>query len=250
METSRAVKVRRILRIMTSMGIIFTALLSIGECLKIYFAEEMPMYSAENISAGLKRVLPAAAVSVALIVISFFPGCPARRKQKTEPVNTQTRLQQMRKFAGQPGAEALHLKKKRKRILICGSGVVALCLFYPLAYLLNRENFTSWQLNQMYYRMLCHVLPGVAWAMVAMIIVLKMSDKCALQEIEALKGQPHGQAMPDMKASDSSKNCLIAVRTALVILALSLMLWGIFNGSLDDVLKKAIAVCTECIGLG
>lgn len=250
METSRAVKARRILRIMTSMGIILTALLAIGECLRIYFAEETPMYSAENITAGLKRVLPAAAVSVALIVISCFPGCPASRKQKTEPVNTLTRLQQVRKFAGQPCAEALYLKKKRKRILICGAGVVALCLFYPLAYLLNRENFTSWQLNQMFNRMLFHVLPGVAGAMVAMIIVLKMSDKCALQEIEALKGQPHSQAVPDKKASDSGKNCLFAVRAALVLLALSLVLWGIFNGGLDDVLKKAIAVCTECIGLG
>ncbi len=37
-----------------------------------------------------------------------------------------------------------------------------------------------------------------------------------------------------------------------IILAISLLfiLLGIFNGGADDVLIKAINICTECIGLG
>ncbi len=40
------------------------------------------------------------------------------------------------------------------------------------------------------------------------------------------------------------------LRPALFAAALLLILMGVFNGSMADVLAKAAAVCTECIGLG
>jgi hypothetical protein len=33
-------------------------------------------------------------------------------------------------------------------------------------------------------------------------------------------------------------------------MAVAFLILGIFNGGAEDVLKKAIAICTECIGLG
>ncbi len=42
-------------------------------------------------------------------------------------------------------------------------------------------------------------------------------------------------------------NCL---RLALLVLALGLILAGVLNGGLRDVLAKAANICTECIGLG
>ena len=41
-----------------------------------------------------------------------------------------------------------------------------------------------------------------------------------------------------------------AIRRALLALALLLIALGIFNGGLNDVLVKAVNICTECIGLG
>ncbi len=40
------------------------------------------------------------------------------------------------------------------------------------------------------------------------------------------------------------------LRAALLVLAAVLIVHGVFNGSLLDVLYKAINICTECIGLG
>ncbi len=40
------------------------------------------------------------------------------------------------------------------------------------------------------------------------------------------------------------------VRLALLLLALLLIGLGIANGGVRDVLLKAAAICTECIGLG
>ena len=40
------------------------------------------------------------------------------------------------------------------------------------------------------------------------------------------------------------------LRTAVLALALVLIVLGILNGGLEDVLAKGAAICTECIGLG
>ncbi|MBE6924309.1 MAG: thioredoxin [Ruminococcaceae bacterium] len=40
------------------------------------------------------------------------------------------------------------------------------------------------------------------------------------------------------------------IRFAGLALALVFIVVGIFNGSAEDVLTKAIKICTECIGLG
>ena len=44
------------------------------------------------------------------------------------------------------------------------------------------------------------------------------------------------------------KKALIIVLSALA--AVALVVLGIFNGGMGDVLAKAVKICTECIGLG
>ena len=40
------------------------------------------------------------------------------------------------------------------------------------------------------------------------------------------------------------------LRTAVLVIALILIVIGILNGGLEDILAKGAAICTECIGLG
>lgn len=40
------------------------------------------------------------------------------------------------------------------------------------------------------------------------------------------------------------------LRKTLYLTALALLVWGVLNGGMYDVLVKAIQICTECIGLG
>ena len=40
------------------------------------------------------------------------------------------------------------------------------------------------------------------------------------------------------------------IRKVLMVVAVCLVVLGIFNGSMRDVLVKAIKICTECVGLG
>ncbi len=43
---------------------------------------------------------------------------------------------------------------------------------------------------------------------------------------------------------------LLSVKTALLCLAIILLLFGFFTGGTMDVLTKAVNICTECVGLG
>ncbi|HIZ24319.1 MAG TPA: thioredoxin [Candidatus Gallimonas intestinigallinarum] len=43
---------------------------------------------------------------------------------------------------------------------------------------------------------------------------------------------------------------MLIVRIAVFAVAIALIIWGILNGGAGDVLAKAVAICTECIGLG
>ena len=42
----------------------------------------------------------------------------------------------------------------------------------------------------------------------------------------------------------------VILRTAVLVIALILIVIGIINGGLEDVLAKGAAICTECVGLG
>ena len=46
------------------------------------------------------------------------------------------------------------------------------------------------------------------------------------------------------------KEILTVARCAIVIVGVLFVLLGIFNGGMNDVVQKAIKICTECIGLG
>ncbi|MCH5163558.1 MAG: thioredoxin [Clostridiales bacterium] len=43
---------------------------------------------------------------------------------------------------------------------------------------------------------------------------------------------------------------LLCTRVSIGVIAISFIIVGATNGGADDVLKKAVAICTECIGLG
>ena len=50
--------------------------------------------------------------------------------------------------------------------------------------------------------------------------------------------------------NNNEKSLVLGVRIALIGCAVGFIVAGIINGGMNDVLKKAVKICTECIGLG
>ena len=54
----------------------------------------------------------------------------------------------------------------------------------------------------------------------------------------------------DAEAEAAKAKKLRAVKIAVLVAAVIFVIAGIFNGSMEDMLIKAINICTECVGLG
>lgn len=54
----------------------------------------------------------------------------------------------------------------------------------------------------------------------------------------------------DNSTREKGEKLLLGVRLSIIVIAVTFIIIGIFNGGMADVLQKAINICTECIGLG
>jgi hypothetical protein len=143
--------------------------------------------------------------------------------------------------------EAARAEESLRRIVRLGTGAaVIFCAGMGLRFLLNRNNFVSWDLETVMGRMLAQTLP---WAVLAFASVVAASFFCRRsmeREIYILRGIPCRIA-PEAVSKPSYKH---PVRMVLYVVAVTLTVTGIYNGGMRDVLVKAINICTECIGLG
>ena len=111
-------------------------------------------------------------------------------------------------------------------------------LFY---YIYTREKVGAVLLN---------LLPLVA-ALAAFTIagwVLGIKDESA-QKPAALKGMDVKASVARAVPQQTGKRMRI-LRIVILLLAVVLIILGVCNGGIDDVLAKGAAICTECVGLG
>lgn len=85
------------------------------------------------------------------------------------------------------------------------------------------------------------LLPAFGLWLVALIAVCA----CAPRRGEAVRKPPAAG-----RAAEAGASGAVRLRIGLFVLALLLIVLGVLNGGLSDVLVKAANICTECIGLG
>ena len=134
---------------------------------------------------------------------------------------------------------------------VCVAGVIVCAI-----YLINPAHFTSNNINGEVTAAVLTVLP---WAIGAFVCALCVSafESYALQQQLALMKKVIVANAKNLKKATKEKTSLFenkkitaAVRIGLLTVGLVLFVIGMFNGGLNDVLIKAINICTECIGLG
>ena len=69
------------------------------------------------------------------------------------------------------------------------------------------------------------------------------------REIDLLKSAGANRS-PTPAPANKKTNGLLLGRFAILVLAVSILLYGYLAGGTADVLTKAINICTECVGLG
>lgn len=251
-------KREKLLRILLTAATILLLTLLAWHCLDIYRMGNSsanldenglhihPVYRAEDVVTRVRglRIWAVGYLALLIAVCAKIPG--GIRKGSAVPMEPDNRLRLIKqKFTDLP--EAARAEESLRRKVYWGTGAVtAFCAVMSLIYLLNQENFRSWDLEMVMSRMLTHTLPWIMAAFAAVIAASIVCRRSMEREIRVLRGIP-GNKTPDPPSRPSR---LGYVRTALYVLAVILVVTGIGNGGMRDVLIKAINICTECIGLG
>ena len=242
--------------ILTAATVLLLALLA-WQCLDIYLVGNsaanldanglhiQSVYRAEDVIARLSGLRIWAVGYLALLIAACVMISGGAKKQ-TAGIEPDNRLRLMKKKIADLPENARAEENLRKKIGYGTVTVIAVCTVLSLVYLLNRDHFTSWDLEVVMGQMLVHILPWVILAFTAVIVASVFCRRSMEQEIGLLKGVSGG----NVQEAAEKPSRVNYVRIALYAAALVLIVLGINNGGMRDVLIKAINICTECIGLG
>jgi flagellar biosynthesis protein FlhB len=121
-----------------------------------------------------------------------------------------------------------------------------------LCYLINKDHFdASGDLTKQAIDMGIHLLPWCIIGFTSLIVTTLYEEYSAKKEMEIVKKIIKTDGKKKIDTYVEKKNIGINIaRVSILVLSVVLIVVGIFNGGAEDVLQKAINICTECIGLG
>ncbi|MBQ3667849.1 MAG: hypothetical protein II920_01350 [Clostridia bacterium] len=235
-----------------SWGVLISVLallaLLIFNCLSMYLSGNTPPFTRE---IALKKLFSPAWILLFVLVLLALADRFLSRYSKGRPQpllpNAAYRLAMLRERAVVNEA-ALKAEKKARLLYLISGLATALLSARPLLYLLDRSNFASWDLENMIWDTAKHVLPYALAIIALTVLTFYLKDAIDEEEIAALK--PSVNIKSEGEQPRKKGALLAVVRIALIVLGAFLTVHGIINGGLRDVFVKAIAICSECIGLG
>lgn len=286
MTDSKQQTLRKIYGIALSVLSVIAGLLLIMQTQRIYH-REIPdgatPYTQEIVSKYLLQILPVLiiwvlAVIVGAIIWQIFP--PAEKKligsvsQRKRLNRLKAKLPDDKKSDNLIKAEKVNFCILIITIVYAIIALVFLCLcFFDRKYYITDPNLFNPSRDML--DMLPHFLPWLAVFFVLASLVSVYFEYSAKKEIKETKrliifcakdntlikdGTPEDKLPPFIKTIKGKlsflqnerfkKGMLLGCRIALPVVGVTLFIIGIFNGGLKEVLKKAIVVCTECIGIG
>lgn len=231
------------LRRIAAAAVLAIALMLALQCVGIHAAGA---FSREIVAQRLRSIAPVLLVCMIIVLTAaVFAGKQRHEWVKMSPEN---RLRLARARAGEIPEAAAKEEKLRRRVCTVSAGAVAVCAAGSLKWLLDRDNFVSWDVEKVLGQMLRHAGPWVAAAFAVMIAASCVCGRSAGREAAALRGLIRRERV--RSGSEERRFSTAGVRIALYIAAGAFIVLGVMNGGLYDVLVKAINICTECIGLG
>ena len=255
MSNKTARMIRLVTAIVLSVLIVITGLLLILSCVSIYQSGNRP-FTTENIGKHWATIqipvyITVAAIIAGLILHLFLP----RNAEKKQIVHDRRAIlsRVLRRVDEADGIYASVAKREQsfRRLLYILAPTVSAVLTIPFFIHLITYGFT-----EDYNASVIAAMPTLLLASLAAVgagtAVLYLRDASLVRQTEAAK-QSLARASVNPTAQTPEKDSRItifALRIGIVAVALVLLVLGIFNGGMSDVLDKAINICTECIGLG
>lgn len=237
---------------------VISGLLLMAACLQIYRSGGEQIYTPEKVGAAFAPIALPIYITLALIAGSFLLDLllPVEKKRKPAQKQYPLLLRFAYKRADLTLCEPALLEKIKKeqtlRRLVLGiqfiPWVVSAELFLPVAcssgsYSQELHLATDSITTIAWMLLPCSLIP-TAFSIFAAYI----SRASVRREWELVKQSPKAAAPVSLPAK--SESWILYARLAILVVALGLIVGGYFAGGTADVLAKAVAICTECVGLG
>ncbi len=244
---------RFVLRLLTSGYIVISGIFLTRACVMMYLADAYSRESAISaVSSFLIILIPAALFAVAGLIFEFITDSkiddtPNRKDSKSI----------LARFASKkditecdPEISSLIKKERKRRKIrtISLSVLTAVSSAVFLAYSLNGNNF-SVDINASVINAMKLLIPCSAITFAFAVYTVYRNEKSRINEIELLKKAPNGERTESAKKCDVFY-CREIGKVVLLIVGIGLFIYGYLSGGIEDVLTKAVNICTECIGLG
>ena len=250
-------------------GIVLTAvtilagICFIAACCNIYFtgvANNVPqIYTRPIVAEAFSKIAIPVYLWLALVIGSFILHIvlPPERKKLVPEKNLSLILQRLQAKTDLESCDPslrmdiLAQKKQRNFLCILCAALLAIGSVIFLTYVCNIErwpfNSTPPMVSAMYMMLGCLTIP------LAMTIYAAYFCRRSTQTEITLMKQAAAQApkKPEPVAEKTANRFLMpSIQIAIVVVGLALVILGACNQGTADILNKAVAICTECVGLG
>ena len=261
--------IRFIYGIVLSVMLIITGILLMIACFNIYKIGNRP-FTTENIANAFAKIAIPVWVTVGLTVIRliaklFFPDPKSARKAIKDKKITLAHLQSKLNMAACDENTLSLIKKEQKTHTVLKISTIAISCVAAIPAIIYACNFNNYSAdyNASVIAACLWLLPCAFVAMGACVAFLYLEEACLDRQLKHVKtafvqSQKASNtvelksASPAVQAS-KHRDCtklIWGIRIALIVAAIALIIAGILNGGMADVLTKATNICTECIGLG
>lgn len=261
MNLEKGKQIHRIYGAVLSVLLLVLGVCLIVSCWQIYQSGDAP-FTRESIGEQFSKIAIPVWISVAAIVIGavltlVFPiETPRLRGQKERCRDVEKMRERVDFSRCKPIVRQQVRVEHALRTMLCVEGVlISLASAMPfLAYLFKVSNFTE-ALNDSVKGAVLASIPFLAVTLIVTLLVQLFKSESLWWEMKLLKAAVAAGAVrrSESKVSAVQKECgrkLLIVRLVILAVAVTLIVLGILNGGMRDVLGKAIKICTECIGLG
>ena len=278
MTKEKAAKLRFVYGICLSLFSVFVGVLFIVQTWSIYRSAPQSPYTVENITAHFKQIaipvwLWVAALFGNILLAIAFPEEEKRSKAHTDIKVALDKAKKQVETLKKEGDAISTIQEKEeefRKIVSCVCfwivleiAVIALLILFGVCYkplieteFFSRHDGVADKLVQ------CVLLSVLALSVVCVAAMLNRDSrvrerKCYQEEmVKALKAKKEGKSVEDKKLASvkmekkTGMKGVWVTRGVLLTVAVAFIVLGIFNGGMQDVLLKAINICTQCIGLG
>lgn len=228
--------------------------LLMAACLQIYLSGGEQIYTPEKVAAYFSRIAVPVYICLGMILLSFplqlilrQPDKAVRAKHPHMQLRRLMLTRDVKQADGEKTASLRRLKAGRRAFLW---GCAAIWVLYGLLFtffaLVNSGFYPEPAQATDYVVSLMPVFGPLCADALGTTILFAYLLRLNSEKMIALYKQ-----LPPLESKPERKNAAVyIVRYGILVLSIAVIVYGLVTGGWQDVLTKAVNICTECVGLG